>query len=112
MNRIPSWAIAIGLLCSVPQSLVAVGSWRPTVEDYHGLLQWEFSSSPIELPAEGLHWQVDTARWRLDSGRIWLQRPTSGGQVTGFVFEGSGRFEMEVPDPIELRQLRRFAENP
>lgn len=80
--------------------------------DYDALLEWSFSAVPVELPPGGLRWQVDTAVWHLQSGRIWLQRPTGSGHVTGFVFEGSGRFRMTVPDPVELRQLRRFAEDP
>ena len=80
--------------------------------DYEALQEWQFSSDSVSVPAEGLHWQIDTATWHLDSGSIWLQRPTGGGVVTGFVFEGSGRFQMEVPDPVELRQLKRFAQDP
>jgi len=105
-------AVVVGVLWLASQSLLVAADPRPTLEDYENLREWAFSASPADLPAEGLHWQIDTAEWHLDSGRIWLQRPTSSGQVTGFVFEGSGRFEMAVPDPVELRQLRRFAEDP
>jgi hypothetical protein len=109
-NLLP--AVVVGLLWFGGQGRAAVEAFRPTVEDYENLREWAFSASPVDLPPEGLHWQIDTAEWHLDSGQIWLQRPTSGGQVTGFVFAGSGRFEMAVPDPVELRQLRRFAKDP
>ncbi len=38
--------------------------------------------------------------------------PPPAGHLTGFVFRGSADFRMTVPDPQELRQLRRFARDP
>jgi hypothetical protein len=102
--------VIVGLLCAVPSP--AAESPHPLTRDYQDLQEWVFTSSPIDLPEEGLHWRVDTAEWHLDDGQIWLQQPTSAGHVTGAVFRGSGRFKMTVPDPVELRQLRRFAEDP
>lgn len=112
MNRTLRWAIVVGLLWFVPQRLVAVDARHPALEDYQDLREWVFTSSPVDLPAEGVHWQHEGATWHLDTGKVWIQRPTPSGQITGFAFEGKGRFEMEIPDPIELRQLRRFAEDP
>src|SRR6185295_3325756 len=66
----------------------------------------------IAVPAGGLRWSVEGATWTFESGRFWLAEPTSSGAVTGLVFEGKGRFQMEVPDPSELVQLRRFAKRP
>ncbi|MCZ6506725.1 MAG: M1 family aminopeptidase, partial [Acidobacteria bacterium] len=40
-----------------------------------------------------------------------LQEPVDG-VVTGLWFEGHGRLRLPVPDPIELRQLRRLLKNP
>ena len=79
--------------------------------DYRAMQEWAFEVRESELPAGGLSFQVDdVARWELSSGRIRRMRPLADGTVTGLVFEGDGRFVVEVPDPVELRQLRRFAE--
>jgi hypothetical protein len=80
--------------------------------DYDLLQRWRFRVEPIAVPAAGLRWSDEGGSWTLESGKIWLEEPTSGGAVTGFVFEGKGRFQMAVPDPIELAQLRRFTLKP
>ncbi len=80
--------------------------------DYERLQQWRFQAEPMAVPAGGLRWSYEGATWILESGRVWLQEPTSGGAVTGLVFEGKGRFQMAVPDSNELAQLRRFAKKP
>ncbi|HEV2853660.1 MAG TPA: M1 family aminopeptidase [Thermoanaerobaculia bacterium] len=83
--------------------------------DYDRLQQWRFRADPIAVPAGGLSWTVEGATWTFESGRFWLEEPTSDGAitaVTGLVFEGKGRFRMAVPDESELIQLRRFAKKP
>ncbi len=80
--------------------------------DYDLLQRWRFRTEPIAVPAGGVRWNVEGATWTFESGRFWLEEPTSGGAVTGLVFEGKGRFQMEVPDASELVQLRRFAKRP
>ncbi len=80
--------------------------------DYQSLQEWSFDSRPTSLPEEGVHWQIDVGDWHLADGQIWLQRPTQSGQVTGLVFRGEGRYRIAVPDPLELRQLRRFTGEP
>lgn len=80
--------------------------------DYDLLQRWRFRTQPIAVPAGGLRWNVEGAAWTFESGRFWLAEPTSSGAVTGLVFEGKGRFQMEVPDASELAQLRRFARRP
>ncbi len=70
------------------------------------MAKYRYSAEPLAVPATGIAFQIDTARWTLRSGRVWLQEPTADGRVAGLVFEGSGRFEMQLPDPVELRQLR------
>ncbi|HVS14538.1 MAG TPA: M1 family aminopeptidase [Thermoanaerobaculia bacterium] len=82
----------------------------PDRSAYERLQELRFSA-PIEVPAEGIAWRLDTARFELRSGRLWLLEPI-GGVHTGLVFEGDGRFELAVPDRYEERQLRRFAEDP
>ncbi|HEY2292719.1 MAG TPA: M1 family aminopeptidase [Thermoanaerobaculia bacterium] len=81
-------------------------------DDYDRLQQWRFRAQPVAVPAGGLTWTVEGATWTFESGKIWLEEPTSGGVVTGLVFEGKGRFRMAVPDAAELAQLRRFARKP
>jgi len=80
--------------------------------DYDLLQRWRFRTQPVEVPAGGVRWSVEGAAWTFESGRFWLEEPTSGGAVTGLVFEGKGRFQMAVPDASELLQLRRFAKRP
>ncbi len=80
--------------------------------DYDLLQRWRFRTQPIAVPAGGLRWSDEGGSWSLESGRIWLEEPTALGVVTGLVFEGKGRFQMAVPDPIELAQLRRFTLKP
>ena len=81
-------------------------------DDYKLLQSWRYRTAPLEVPAGGIRWSFGEASWTLESGRIRLAEPTSGGAVTGFVFEGQGRLRIAVPDPIELAQLRRFAGKP
>jgi hypothetical protein len=79
--------------------------------DYAQLQKWQFSA-PVTLPAGGLTWTLADATWVLESGSVRLMQPLPGGAVTGLVFEGKGRFSVEVKDPVERAQLRRFARQP
>ena len=95
-------------------SLVASPAFaRPTASDaaadYTKLMSFRYGSDPISVPEGGLTIRRDTATWTLESGHLRLAEPTAAGTVTGFLFEGKGRFRMEIPDPIELRQLQRMA---
>ncbi|HEX4960605.1 MAG TPA: M1 family aminopeptidase [Thermoanaerobaculia bacterium] len=80
--------------------------------DYDLLQRWRFRTESIAVPAGGIRFSDEGGSWTLESGKVWLEEPTSSGAVTGFVFEGKGRFQMAVPDAIELAQLRRFAQKP
>jgi hypothetical protein len=95
--------LAVPALAQTPESLR---------DDYARLQSWRFRADPVPVPAGGLRWTVEGATWTFESGRIWLEEPTSGGAVTGLVFEGKGRFQMDVPDANEVTQLRRFARRP
>jgi hypothetical protein len=97
------------LLLALPAAAQTAQSLR---DDYDRLQKWRFRTDPVAVPSGGLSWTVEGATWTFESGRIWLQEPTSGGAVTGLVFEGKGRFRMAVPDAAELAQLRRFARRP
>jgi hypothetical protein len=97
------------LLLALPAAAQTAQSLR---DDYDRLQQWRFRAQPVAVPAGGLTWTVEGATWTFESGKIWLEEPTSGGAVTGLVFEGKGRFQMAVPDAAELAQLRRFARRP
>ena len=74
------------------------------------LYQWQVSTTAV--PVHGVSWSFDTASWTLESGTLRFLAPTADGTVTGFVFEGTGQFQMTVPDPFEREQLARFAEDP
>jgi hypothetical protein len=99
------------LLAGVTAPAVAAVSADPR-SDYERLLEWRYESRARELPAQGTAWERDVVSLRLESGAVRLQEPTSGGVVTGLVFEGEGVLRLEVPDPVELVQLRRFAGDP
>lgn len=79
--------------------------------DYPRMLEARFGSDPIAIPPGGLTLQRDTATLTFTSGTLRWAEPTSGGQSTGLVFEGKGRFRMLIPDPVELRQLQRMAQD-
>jgi len=100
--------IAILFLLAAP----ALAAPRATVEDHQKLQQWRYRAEPVAVPAAGIRWSFAGASWSLDSGRLWLAEPVADGAVTGIVFEGKGRFHMDVPDPVEREQLRRFAKRP
>ena len=100
-------ARGLALLLAAGAPATATG---PGGEDYRTLLAGRYAG-PVAVPAGGLELELDAARWTLRSGSLFLLEPTSGGAVTGLVFEGDGRFEMAVPDAIELRQLTRFAQD-
>lgn len=101
--------------CLLTLSAVLVGVSTAEADsrlnDYVELTRWAFSR-PLPLPDDGLEIRLDAARWRFESGTVQLQSPLANGQSYGLVFEGRGRFVLEVPDPIELRQLRRFTRQP
>ncbi len=110
MSPLRRLAVSAVLLClALPALAQSPESIR---DDYTRLQGWRFRAAPVEVPPGGARWSFGGATWSFESGRFWLQEPTSGGAVTGVVFEGKGRFRMEVPDPIELTQLRRFARKP
>lgn len=96
-------AALLALLATTPALASA-----PGVDDYRTLLEGRYAG-PLAVPEKGLEIELDTARWTLRSGTLHLLEPISTGAVTGLVFEGEGRFEMTVPDAVELRQLTRFA---
>lgn len=78
--------------------------------DYERLQRWRFSQS-VNLPAGGITLTLDTATWTLQSGTVRSMEPLADGTLTGIVFEGQGRFAMNIPDRFELAQLRRFAKD-
>ena len=78
--------------------------------DQHRALQANRYGEATRLPEGGLSFARDAARWTLESGTLRPLEPIDG-VVTGFVFEGRGRFQLEVPDPVERRQLDRVTPN-
>lgn len=99
-------AAVLAAVLAVPRRVAAVG-----IDDYQALQAQRYSSA-FEIPPEGLSFERDTARWHLTSGTIRLLAPTSEGNFTGLVFEGEGRFQLEIPDPVERQSLARLAEDP
>jgi hypothetical protein len=101
--------LLLALLCALP---ARAADPPPAPDEYLKLQTWRYSAVPLTVPPGGIRWEREGASWSLDSGRIWLAEPAANGAITGFVFEGRGRFRMAVPDPVELAQLRRFARRP
>ena len=88
-----------------------VRSGADPLSDYAQLQKWQFSA-PMTLPPGGLTLTLADATWVLESGTLRLMQPLPGGATTGLVFEGKGHFTVEVKDPVERAQLRRFARQP
>ncbi len=109
MGRQTRWftvAVVMLSVCSVSGVAAAADASRA---DYERMLEGRYSAS-MPVPAGGLTLTRDVATWILESGQVRLLQPTAGGRITGLVFEGIGRFQMEVPDPVEQAQLARMAE--
>jgi hypothetical protein len=104
-------ASALGLLLALAVPLAA--QTPPEMRaDYERLQARRYRTDPHAVPAGGLRYGFEGASWELSSGRLWLGEPTAQGAVTGLAFEGKGRFRLDVPDALELAQLRRFARRP
>lgn len=92
--------------------LVAATAWAEGDKlpaEYVRMQVWKVAHTAIPVPAEGLTFVRDVATWRLESGSLRPLEPLADGFVPGFVFEGNGRFTMEIPDAFEQAQLRRFS---
>jgi hypothetical protein len=92
-------------LFSITLSLTAFADPRA---DYERMQKWMYSTSSVPVPASGIVIKRDTATWTLTRGDLRFSEPILDGRVTGFVFEGEGRFTMTIPDPVERAQLHRF----
>jgi hypothetical protein len=103
--RVAAAAVAIVLLSSIARAT----DTQQTQADYQRLQRWQYSAQPIAL-TQPITITRDTATWTLQSGNVRLAEPMANGRITGLVFEGQGRFTMTIPDPVELAQMRRFAE--
>lgn len=98
---------------------VLAGAWSAAAQPsvgaagpiYRQLQEWRFGQA-IALDEEGIAFSRDVGTWELRNGRVMPMEPTADGAVTGLVFEGEGMFRMTIPDPIEVEQLRRFAQRP
>ena len=110
---LPLAFVAFALAGTFPHELAAAA--QPTPEsvaaDYPRMLEAQFGSDPVSIPAGGLTLERDTATLTFTSGTLRFAEPTSDGQTTGLVFEGKGRFRMLIPDPVELRQFQRMAQD-
>ena len=99
------------LLLALAVPLHAATGIHDAESDYAEMQKWQFAekATPLTAPVTITR---DTATWMLESGEVRLMQPTKSGRVTGFVFEGKGRFTMTIPDRVELAQLRRFTSKP
>lgn len=78
-------------------------------EDYRRMQGWRAAQPAVGVPVGGLTFSRDVATWRLESGSLRPFEPLGDGFVSGFVFEGAGRFRMEIPDAFEIAQFWRFS---
>jgi hypothetical protein len=103
-------ATIVGLILSVlPVTASAIDP--VAAEEQWKALQSAGYGPAVAVPADGIVIRRDAGSFTLASGAIRLMAPV-GGAVHGLVFEGSGSLLVEVPDPRELRQLRRFMKDP
>jgi hypothetical protein len=110
-SALPFVVLCAAFLAGAPlvsQETTAAPSGTDWIAEYERLLEWRYAAAPTALPAGGLVFERDSASWTLASGSLRRAEPTSTGAVTGFVFEGTGTFRLEVPDPVERDQLHRF----
>src|SRR5262245_11702145 len=84
---------------------VAAPEVGPTT--YTRLKAARFSVAAVDLPETGVEIKQDLASFRMESGSFRPMEPAAE-TVTGFVFQGKGRFRFDVPNAFELAQLRRF----
>jgi len=75
---------------------------------YRQLRQARYAVDGVAVPKDGIELTLDTVAFRLDAGAIRPMEPV-GGVVTGFVFTGTGRLRVEVPNAFERAQLKRFS---
>ena len=101
---------APGLAAGAPSAAEA-SAVDPRLADAQRLQQWRCGPS-FTMPAGGIEIVRDVARLRLGSGSVRLFEPTGADHRVGLAFEGEGRFDIAVPDPVEARQLARFAARP
>ena len=108
----PSASAADQPSSSSASSVAALGK-----ADYDRLLQRRFTTVPQAIPDGGVTFSRGAASWTLVSGTVRLQEPIAGagsgegaGQITGAVFEGTGRFRLQIDDAHERDQVRRFTE--
>jgi Peptidase family M1 domain len=101
-----------GLALAGTAVAVADSTANELAATYHQLQRWQCAAEPLLVPAEGLRFSSDLAEFTLAAGQLRPLQPTSAGADTGFLFEGSGRFTMAVPDAVEQAQLGRFTARP
>jgi len=94
---------------ALPALAITPGS---AANDYQRLLEWRFSETALAVPEGGLSFDVDAATFHLDRGAVRPMQPTAEGVVTGFVFEGEGRFRLAVPHAVERENLARLSGQP
>ena len=99
---------AAGVLFFVGLAVNSAAGEVSWTEEYRRMQGWRVAQGAIAVPPEGVTFTRDVATWRLVSGTLKPLEPLADGFVPGFVFEGKGRFTMEIPDPFEQVQLRRF----
>lgn len=100
--------IAVGIGCGALAAAADAAERVPPPVDYLQLRETRFATDDAPLPAGGAVLVKDDARIELLSGRFRLMEPTDGA-ATGLAFEGSGRLHIDVADPFEREQFRRFS---
>jgi hypothetical protein len=104
-------ALVLGAIVACIVAIVApANAAAGNVTSEHAAMQEWRVLPAVPVPPGGVVIERDTATWMLESGEIRYLAPLSDGRITGFVFEGRGRFRMEIPDPFEVSQLRRFTQ--
>ncbi|HJQ97593.1 MAG TPA: M1 family aminopeptidase [Candidatus Polarisedimenticolaceae bacterium] len=95
--------------CAVVIILIAGGCALADADPstYARLRGTRYALWPVDVPEGGVEIKQDLASFRLESGEFRPMQPAAD-TVTGFVFQGKGRFHFDVPNGFELAQLRRF----
>ena len=101
--------LPILLLIVVTPSLAALTP-ESSLAAYESMKRGSYGEAQ-PIPAGGITIKRDVATFTMTSGTIRLMKP-AGGASHGLIFEGTGTMKIEVPNPTELYQLRRFTGDP
>lgn len=77
--------------------------------DYINLKNAGYSEQTIAVPEKGKAFKLDVFTLYFDEGSVRVMKPIGNGKVTGYYFEGKGRYQLTAVDPYEREQYERMS---